>query len=378
MASATDKVYRELQQHLNDLPAGFPATQSGVEIRILRQLFSPVEAAIALKLGLIPATFGRIHRHMKRSRLSKSDLQRNLDTMVAKGIIGRIQKGKLILFRIIKFMIGIYEFQVNRLTPEFMADMNQYVNEALASDFLQKGGVTQIRTIPVEQSIPYLNYIYRYDDIRALIDHAKGHIAVAPCVCRLGHDFLGQRCQLTDLRESCFTFGAAADYWIRQGYARKIPKEEALAILQQAQDAGLLLQPGNVQRLNFVCTCCGCCCEALKILKTTHRPFDFYNTNYFAEVEPVLCRGCQTCVKRCQMGALTVENRVVTVNRNLCLGCGQCVATCPTHAMHLRAKPRAPQPPKNGTALNLGLIVQRSGKWAALKSLLKMIVKIGV
>jgi hypothetical protein len=43
-------VYEALREHLDSLPAGFPATESGVEIRILKRLFSPEEAELARHL----------------------------------------------------------------------------------------------------------------------------------------------------------------------------------------------------------------------------------------------------------------------------------------------------------------------------------------
>ena len=48
--SSEDKVYRELQEHLDKQAVGFPATESGVEIRILKELFNPEQASLALPL----------------------------------------------------------------------------------------------------------------------------------------------------------------------------------------------------------------------------------------------------------------------------------------------------------------------------------------
>ncbi|MGD9010151.1 MAG: hypothetical protein PVG41_19665, partial [Desulfobacteraceae bacterium] len=36
-------IYMALAKHLNNLPGGFPATESGIELRILKRLFSPQE-----------------------------------------------------------------------------------------------------------------------------------------------------------------------------------------------------------------------------------------------------------------------------------------------------------------------------------------------
>ena len=59
------EVYRELQKHIDKMPVGFPSTKSGVEIRILKHLFTPEEAKIALNLSALPESLERIHRRKK-------------------------------------------------------------------------------------------------------------------------------------------------------------------------------------------------------------------------------------------------------------------------------------------------------------------------
>ncbi|MBD3213155.1 MAG: 4Fe-4S ferredoxin, partial [Candidatus Lokiarchaeota archaeon] len=44
------EIYRKLQQHLNKETISFPPTESGIEIRLLKKLFSKEEAEIALHL----------------------------------------------------------------------------------------------------------------------------------------------------------------------------------------------------------------------------------------------------------------------------------------------------------------------------------------
>jgi len=43
-------VYERLREHLDTLPGGFPKTEDGVELRILRRLFTPEEAELAQHL----------------------------------------------------------------------------------------------------------------------------------------------------------------------------------------------------------------------------------------------------------------------------------------------------------------------------------------
>ena len=49
----TTDLYQKLRKHLNDLPGGYPATETGVELRILKRLFTPEEAWLATHVTLI-------------------------------------------------------------------------------------------------------------------------------------------------------------------------------------------------------------------------------------------------------------------------------------------------------------------------------------
>ena len=47
----SEDVYRELAQRLDAIPNGFPATESGAELRLLAKIFTPEEAELA---GALP------------------------------------------------------------------------------------------------------------------------------------------------------------------------------------------------------------------------------------------------------------------------------------------------------------------------------------
>lgn len=83
-----DDIYKKLAKHLDDMPGGFPATESGVELRILRRLFTPEEAELALALTLFPEEPARV---AKRIHLPEEETARRLEEMAKKGLIYRIQ-----------------------------------------------------------------------------------------------------------------------------------------------------------------------------------------------------------------------------------------------------------------------------------------------
>ena len=126
-----DHLYRLLQQHLDRMPVGFPATESGVEIRILRHLFTPEEAAIALELSAIPEPVAVIYRRLK-SKMSLADCSQALQKMAGKGVIHRLPiKGEMHYCKMI-LALGMFERQLNHLTPEFDNDIREYMNGAFA------------------------------------------------------------------------------------------------------------------------------------------------------------------------------------------------------------------------------------------------------
>jgi ferredoxin len=149
-------------------------------------------------------------------------------------------------------------------------------------------------------------------------------------------------------KEVCLAFGAGAYYYEQNGLGREIDRAEALAIVKKGVDSGLVLQPGNQQKAMNICMCCGCCCGILKNLKKMDKPARLVHTNYYAEVDADACIGCEACVERCQMDAITVDE-VARVEPDRCIGCGLCVTECPTEAMVLKQKAEEDQytPPKN-------------------------------
>ena len=108
-----DDVYTKLAAHLDDLPGGYPSTESGIELKILRRLFTPEEAEMALRLSVLPEEVKVIARRVKRS---VEEIQPLLDEMYQKGLILKIKrKGRPDLFMSLQFAIGIWDGHRNRL-----------------------------------------------------------------------------------------------------------------------------------------------------------------------------------------------------------------------------------------------------------------------
>ena len=243
-------------------------------------------------------------------------------------------------------MVGFYEFQLNRLDREFASLVDHYIEEAFGREMSSK--TVPMRAIPVNRAIEVSWPVAPYEDVRHIIK-GKEKIAVAKCICRTQKGLLDDGCDKP--LEVCFTFGSHADYYVDHDMGRWIEQEEALRILDQCDEAGLVPQPYNAQNPGGLCNCCGDCCGILRSLKKHPKPAEMTVSNYFAAVDEDLCAGCETCLDRCQMEAITMgDDDVAHIELDRCIGCGLCVTTCTTEALSLQPKPEnmRREPPLTG------------------------------
>jgi NAD-dependent dihydropyrimidine dehydrogenase PreA subunit len=358
---ATD-VYQRLAKHLDGLPGGYPATESGVELRILRRLFAPEEAELALSLTLLAEEPRVIAR---RARIGTEEAAARLEAMEKKGLIYAVHSRRRgPRYMASQFVIGIWEYQVGRLTPELIRDFEEYLPILSQADVWRKA--PQLRTVPVGEAVDARLEVLSYERAEEIV-RGQGRISVAPCICRQEKRLVGEGCDKP--LETCLVFGAASDYYVRNGLGRAITQEEALSVLGLAESSGLVLQPGNSRDSLNICACCGCCCGVLRTLKRYPDPARYLTTPFVAALNPETCEGCGICTARCQMDAIRLEGEKAVLEPGRCLGCGLCVTTCPTNSLRLARKPASEQPlvPRDvvDSAIRLGQARGRM-KWPAL------------
>ena len=374
--NADDRVYERLRRHLDRQAVGFPPSPGGAHLKILRHIFTPHEARIAAHLSDRYEPAAVVYAKVPHLVASQEELTRILDRMLTKGGIEAKAENGHRRYRNSPLVVGMYELQVERLTPAFIDDFHDYTGSLRFGLEFLSSAVPQMRTIPVAKSIRPRHRAATFDEIAALIEGATGPFVILECICRKEHRMAGEPCRQTTRRETCLGMGDIAQTVLMSGSGRRIARSEALAIVEANQKEGLVLQPSNTEEAAFVCSCCGCCCGMLRMHRSLPRPVDFWSSNFFAVVDAAVCNGCALCEHRCQVGAVAVhgKNAVAQVDLNRCLGCGQCVAACPQKAVVLRKKPREVKPPRTRQALLTLLKERRKGVWGKTALLGKLVL----
>lgn len=325
-------IYRQLQKQLDQYSMGFPATQSGIELKILRYLFSEADAMMFTALTPMLENAETVASRLGRPA---AEVSAQLDNMAERGLLFRLKKKTESRYGAIPFVHGLFEFQVKNLKSDFAEMARQYFDEAFDRS-MQASADFFLRTIPVHQSIDVTHNVASYDDAVEIL-RSKPFIVITDCICRKTAGLIDHDCGKP--MEACFMFGSMGQYYLDRNMGRTISLDEAIDILTKCREAGLVTQPATSQNPAGMCNCCGDCCGVLRALNKHPRPSEMVFSNHFAVVETDDCTGCETCIERCQMNALRMnDDGLAFVDRDRCIGCGLCVTTCPTEALKLVSK----------------------------------------
>ena len=357
--------YRKLAQKLDAIPNGFPQTESDFELKLLAKIYTPEEAALASEMELVPETGARIARRTGGDEAKTVAL---LEEMVRKGLIRVIEKEGQDRFGLMPWAPGIYEEQLVRADEEFVRLFVEYVAEAVVgwADWYNTSPPIE-KVIPVEKSIPVDVQIFPYEQASALLENARS-FAVRKCLCKVNKALAGAPCKYPV--EVCLYFAPTEGAFDNQPENRVITKEEALRILRETEEAGLIHSSTNVREGQwYICNCCTCCCGYMLGVSLLGIENSVAKSDFYARVDPEICTGCGTCVKRCQFSGPSLVDDKSSVDQKRCVGCGQCVMTCPSGAMTLVRKPQdqispTPRDTEQWTmerAKNRGIPVQELG-----------------
>ncbi len=339
-------IYQRLRKGIGKHSAYFQATTTGVEIDFLKKLFTEEEAEIYLNLTENLETAQQIaERAMQDPQAVATVLKR----MTEKGLLFPKLKGEEYCYIAAPFAHGILEHQVVRIDKELAQQYEDYIWAEKLPDEPVDGEPEEfalpLRSIPVQTPINLSRPVASYEDVKSIIKK-QDRIALTKCFCAIQQQILGSDCKRP--LEVCMLLGFYAEYYIELGWGRSISQEEALEVLDLAEEAGLVHQIPDSQDPGAICNCCPDCCGELRMVKLFPNPVALKTTGYFSEVDTQLCSGCELCVDRCPMGAISITSgAVASIDLDRCIGCGLCINTCPDGALMLVTKPEDehPEPP---------------------------------
>lgn len=344
--------YHDLIERINKFPQGAPASE--LLYRILRILFSEREASRVSQLPLRPFSVAKAAGIW---RVKEAEARRELEQLASRALLVDLEHGSETMYFLPPPMAGFFEFSLMRVRPdldqkalsrlffEYLNLRKEFIEELFARGETKLGRVFVNETaLPAELTAQVLDYERASEVIRT-----ASHIAVGLCYCRNKMAHLDRACRSDAPLDNCMTFDKVARALIKNGSARQVDLAEGLDLLNQARQLNLVQCGDNVRsEVNFICHCCGCCCEAMLALRRLAIPHRQYSSNYLARIDEKRCNGCSNCFKYCPIEAIAPAPAIelapgtghrARVDSELCLGCGVCVANCPRKALALEARP---------------------------------------
>ncbi len=324
--------YRHLAEHLDSLPSGFPATEDGVERRLLEKLFTPEEAELAAELTSELETAEEI---AQRTGLSISILRERLKSMARRGLVHVQRKEGQLAFKSLPYVVGFFENQLHTMDAELAH---------LAEDYYHSGFARMLsvepqfhRVIPVHEAVHTSVEVQPFESVAELV-YSMNSWGVQDCVCRTEAALAGKACPHPV--DVCLAMDARANSFDGLPDWRALSRDEAMATLRRAAEAGLVHTVTNsAEGVTYICNCCTCGCALLRGMAELGIANVVARSPFLNRVDEDLCTGCEDCIDACQFDALSMEDALAVVDGDRCVGCGVCVLHCAADALILIRRP---------------------------------------
>ncbi len=362
--------YTELVDRLNRFPQGAPPSET--LYKILSVLFSEREAEVVAQLPIKPFTVSKAAKILK---MDVAETRKVLDELASRAILVDIEHDGETTYILPPPMAGFFEFSMMRtrgdIDQALLGELfYQYMNveEEFISALFADGETPLGRVFVNEPVLTNDNAIHVLDYERASeVIRTATHRGIGMCYCRHKMSHVGRNCDAP--MDICMTFGNTAGALTRHGYARSVDVSEGLDLLQEAYERNLVQCGENVREgVNFICNCCGCCCEAMIAARRFGMLNPVHTTNFLPQVDEAHCNGCGKCVAACPVEAMTLVSandpahpnaRRAKVDQDVCLGCGVCVRTCTRNALGLRSRPERVITPLNSLHRTIVMAIER-------------------
>ena len=335
----SEAVYERLADALNRLPNGFPRTDSNIEIQLLQKMYSPEQASVA---SLLTGEYESVDAIARRIGLPVREARKELMAMVKQGLVWFQRASGTAQFRLAPFIVGSYEAQLHHMDHQFAHLFEEYMAAGGAVGIMKPLPALH-RVVPARGTVKQ-EWILPYDNVRAMLEESKT-FHVRDCICRVQQDMLDSRkCDFP--LENCLSFST----YERPPRPGDISQEQALAILDETEQIGLVHTVSNVVKgVNYICNCCGCCCGILRGITEYGIKDSVAVANYYGVIDQDACQSCGICLDRCQVHAVVETDGKYHIEKERCIGCGLCVSGCPHDAVQLHRKPQTDiiEPPED-------------------------------
>lgn len=346
--AAGKDIYRRLGEKIDN--HSFRAPWNETFHSLLKELYALEEADL---VSLMPFTLTSFDRLLSITGYKEVPLRNLLDSLCAKGLVMDLWLSGSYHYMPAPFVIGIFELTMMRTAPDqdwkkisrLFHDYMLEQRDFLASNFAHGERVALLRTLPHEEVIDKENYveILDYECASALIGEQKD-FAIGTCSCRHTATHTGTKTCNVPL-DTCSSFGIAAEFLSRRGFAKKVSKAEMLDNVARSKELGLVLNIDNVQRNPaYLCHCCSDCCHLLVGMKRWGYANIVITSEFLPKTDQERCTGCGLCASACPIEARSMvadnapnsrKKKKPITDTAICLGCGVCALRCKSKALSL-------------------------------------------
>jgi Pyruvate/2-oxoacid:ferredoxin oxidoreductase delta subunit len=333
-------VYRKLGEKIDNLTMRAPWDETFHAI--LRELYSPEEADVVVKM---PYGLSNLDRVEKVTKHERSKLQKILENLCAKGLVMDLWMRGEYHYMPSPLLIGIFEFTMMRTgenlnTKEWAKLFHAYMQEDdtfYAANLKHREKVSPLRALPHEDAIDSSEHVevLDYEKATAIVEGGK-KFSIGLCSCRHEKLHVGEKKCNVPL-ETCSSIDAAAEFMIRHNLAKEVSKSEMLENVARSKEMGLVFCADNVKNdVSFICHCCGCCCTALLGISKFGYPNMVVTSSFIAQVDDKVCAECGACAEACPIHAIELAPEGgPKIDARVCMGCGVCALRCTTGAIKL-------------------------------------------